>query len=69
MNVGDMVRHKYGTIAGHGMIIKITRIVYDPDDNHGRVIPHEATLLWNGPGGSMIQNCMMQWMEVINESR
>ena len=66
MNVGDMVRHKYGTIAGHGMIIKITRIVYDTDD---QVVPHEATLLWNGPGGSMIQNCMMQWMEVINESR
>ena len=66
MNVGDMVRHKYGTIAGHGIIVKITRIVYDTD---GEVVPHEATLLWNGPGGPMIQNCMMQWMEIVNESR
>ncbi len=66
MKVGDLVRHKYGTIAGQGMIIKVTRFGWDAD---GQVIPHEATLLWNGPGGSMTQECMMQYMEVVSESR
>ena len=62
MKVGDLVRHKYGTLQGAGIILNITR-------NGPAGFPRHAELMWTSHGQTKIHNCEMQYMEVISESR
>jgi hypothetical protein len=58
MKVGDMVKHKWGTLAGQGLIIeRLTS--FEP----------RAYIMWNCHGNITMQNVATKFLEVISESR
>ena len=60
MQVGDLIKHKYGSDAGTGIVTKVSR------DGPPGLVYVEA--LWSGDwlNGRIIEQ---QYLEVINESR
>ena len=58
MKIGDLVKHKYGTLYGAGLILKWA----------GSFHPR-AFILWNCHGHVTIQNISTKHLEVISESR
>ncbi len=56
MKVGDMVKHKYGTLYGHGIIV-------DMNDD-----AEEAKLLWACHDSHTLQIMSYCWLRVISES-
>jgi len=61
MNVGDLVKHKYGTLHGEGLILKILHIGVDVGD------PDRCRVMWNCHGHITFHSMGMQYFEVINE--
>jgi hypothetical protein len=58
MKVGDLVKHKYGTLSGEGLVLKrLTSF-------HPR-----AYLMWNCHGSITFQNVSTKFLEVISECR
>jgi hypothetical protein len=55
MKVGDLVKHKYGTVHGHGMVV-------EPPDS----TLCEATVLWMT---GQVMALSAGWLEVISETR
>lgn len=57
MKKGDLVKHRHGTLQGHGLVLDI------------RPIAGFAKILWNGHGVSKVQEVSTMYLEVINASR
>ena len=60
MQVGDIVKHKYGTLQGWGVILKLR----DLGPSRGWV--HAA---WTAHGQSWEQNLASHYLEVVSASR
>ena len=60
MQVGDIVKHKYGTLQGRGVILKLR----DLGPSRGWV--HTA---WTAHGQSWVQELASNYLEVISASR
>ena len=58
MKVGDLVKHKYGTLYGEGLILEWVES-FEP----------RAYLVWNCHGNTTFQNVATKSLEVISESR
>ena len=54
---GDLVRHKYGTLHGSGIVLSC--------EGAGR----RAYIIWNCHGHSTFQNVATRFLEVLSESR
>jgi len=57
MKVGDLIRHKYGTLQGSGVVLR-------PRDSNGRVLA-----AWTAHGRTTVHAVATMYLEVINESR
>jgi hypothetical protein len=57
VKVGDMVKHKFGTLFGHGIIVDMNDAI------------EEAKLLWSCHDSHKIQTVSYCWLRVISESR
>jgi hypothetical protein len=62
MKVGDLVKHKYGTLYGEGLILEKLVTSYAGDQNRCRI-------MWNCHGNITFQTLAVSYCEVINESR
>ena len=60
MKVGDMVKHKWGTLSGHGLILEYTFIVNG--------LPSRIDVMWNCHGHITVHNLSTDFLEVINGS-
>ena len=59
MKVGDLVKHKYGTLEGSGVILSIRPFDWKA-----------ACVLWTAHGQTKIhEEIATRYLEVINESR
>lgn len=58
MKVGNLVRHRYGTLQGTGVILSIR-----PFDGK------RVRALWTAHGQTMMHELDTRYLEVINESR
>jgi hypothetical protein len=58
MQIGDIVKHKRGTLAGNGLVIEWLTS-FEP----------RAYLMWNCHGNITFQNIATKSLEVIIESR
>jgi hypothetical protein len=58
MKVGDVVKHKYGTLMGCGVILSMRRV------DGGR-----ARIAWTAHGQTKIHDVATLHLEVVNESR
>jgi len=58
MMIGDLVKHKYGTLYGEGLILKWLTS-FEP----------RAYLMWNCHGNITFQNVATKSLEVISETR
>ena len=58
MKVGDMVKHRYGTLQGFGIILSTRKA------DGGR-----AQTLWTAYGQTKIQDVATQYLEVVSEAR
>lgn len=59
MKVGDMVKHKWGTLYGSGIILKYTFVVCG--------LPHKIDVMWNCHGNVTLQNLSTDFLVVVNE--
>ena len=57
MKVGDLVKHKYATLRGSGIVLSV--------EGAGR----RAYTLWTAHGQTKQQNVATRYLEVISESR
>ena len=60
MKVGDLIRHKYGTLQGTGLVTAV------------QPFPHSqpnVNVVWTAHGVTKKMNVASQFMEVLNESR
>ena len=60
MQVGDIVKHKYGTLQGWGVILKLI------DLGPSRGWAHTT---WTAHGQSKVHELASKYLEVISESR
>jgi len=60
MKVGDMVKHKWGTLSGRGIILKYTFVVDG--------LPRKIDVMWNCHGHVTFQNLSTDFIEVVSES-
>jgi hypothetical protein len=56
MKVGDLVRHRHGTMQGAGIILSL----------HSR--SQICTAMWTAHGQTKMHDVATQYLEVINES-
>lgn len=66
MKTGDIVKHKWGTLAGTGLVLKITK-------PRGKLaVSHKACkrveLLWDCFGNTSLQNLAIDSLEVFIET-
>ena len=61
MKVGDLIKHKYGSDAGTGLVTKVTR-------NGPPGFPVYVTALWSGEWLTD-RSIEHQYLEVISENR
>ena len=57
MQVGDIVKHKYGTLQGTGIILSIRPFDWK-----------QARVLWTAHGQTAVHELATRYLEVINES-
>ena len=64
MKVGDLVRHKHGTLSGYGLIVEapVESGPYAGD-------PNRCMIMWHCSGHVAYQSLDQRYMEVISESR
>ena len=62
MKVGDLVRHKYGTLYGEGLILEMP---CKPDDDVGDLA--RCRVMWNCHGNITFQTLALRYCEVISE--
>ena len=62
MKVGDLVKHKYGTLYGEGLILEMLHI---GAQNAGD--PKHCRVMWNCHGHITVHSMTMQYFEVISE--
>ena len=56
MKVGDIVKHKYGTMQGFGVVLDVQY--------------HSIRTLWTAHGQTVVHESVADWfLEVISESR
>ena len=60
MKVGDLVKHKFGSLPGVSIVTKISR--YGPPGT-----PVYVTAMWKGWAGE--RSLEQQYLEVVSESR
>ena len=53
MKVGDLVKHQYGTIQGHGLVLQVFPT------------PHQARVLWTSHGKTDVHEVATRYLEVI----
>jgi hypothetical protein len=58
VKVGDMVKHKWGTLAGAGIVLQCLSS-FEP----------RAYIMWNCHGNVTFQNVATKFLEVVSESR
>jgi len=58
MKIGDLVKHRYGTMQGSGIVLSIRNA------DGGR-----AVTVWTAYGQTRIQDVATLYLEVISESR
>jgi len=56
MKVSDLVKHKWGTLAGYGIIVE-WHSTFEP----------RAYIMWNCHGNITMQNVATKFLEVISE--
>ena len=54
-----MVKHKWGTLYGSGIILKYTFVVCG--------LPHKIDVMWNCHGNVTLQNLSTDFLVVVNE--
>ncbi len=57
MKVGDMVKHRYGTLQGHGLVI------------HVFPTPEKVRALWTSHGRTNVNEVATRYLEVVSEAR
>ena len=57
MKAGDMVKHQYGTLQGHGLILHMFPTL------------EKARVLWTAHGRTDVHEVATLYLKVINESR
>jgi len=62
MNVGDLVKHKYGTLHGEGLILEVLHIGAGNVGDTKR-----CRVMWNCHGHITFHSMTMQYFEVISE--
>ena len=57
MKVGDLIKHKYGTLLGRGLVLGFNK--------------NRCHIMWccHGNSNVMLLNISSRWFEVISESR
>ena len=60
MKVGDLIRHKHGTLQGTGLVTAV-----QPFPHHQQ----NVNAVWTAHGVTKEMNVASRFMEVINESR
>ncbi len=60
MKVGDLVKHKFGTLQGTGIVLAVQPFEYHQQN---------ATTLWTSHETTRQLTVASRFMEVINESR
>ena len=64
MKVGDLIKHKYGTLYGEGLILeKPCKSGVHAGD------PNRCRMMWNCHGNITFQTLPLRYCEVISESR
>ena len=63
MKVGDLVKHKRGTLAGYGIVLRLT----DGVDENSKTRRIDA--LWYCHGNTTFQSVAAMYLEVKSESR
>ena len=61
MQVGDLVRHRYGTLRGYGIVISLT----DGVDENGRT--RRITALWPHIGTGTTHSVAAMYLDVVNK--
>ena len=61
MKVGDLIKHKWGTLSGQGIVIKYTFVVGG--------LPRRIDVMWNCHGHVTLQSLSTDFLEVISEGR
>ena len=62
MKVGDLVKHKHGTLAGYGVIL------IAPPVSRGNTFPTRLRILWHYHGDTSLQRIDRKYVEVISEA-
>lgn len=58
VKIGDLVKHKWGTLAGAGIILSTPR---------GLMLEPRAYIMWNCHGSVTFQNIATKFLEVVSE--
>jgi hypothetical protein len=64
MKVGDLVKHKYGTLFGGGLVVEMPPKVGVHAGDEKRLC-----VMWNCHGNITFHNMAIRYFEVVNESR
>lgn len=57
IEIGDLVKHQYGTLQGQGLVLQVFPT------------PEKVRALWTTHGRTDVHEVATRYLEVINESR
>ena len=66
MKTGDLIKHKYGTMSGYGLIVEKPCVTRTHDLGHD---PDRMRIVWNSHGHITEHSLTGELFEVVSESR